>query len=186
MSAAITGTQLAELSSDNPRVKYRRAKMLVAAARQDPRRLSAHLPFFVKLLESENTILKWVAIDVLGALAAEASKNRVDQITRIFVQFLRGGRLITANHAIAGLANVALARPELREKITRALLRVEEYPFETGECHNIALGKVLDALAFLPGESKEGRRVVSFARRQLKNRRPATRKKAEKLLTRCA
>jgi hypothetical protein len=184
MRTPITGKQLAELSADNPRIKYRRAKMLVATARRDPGRLSPHIPFFVKLLQNENNILKWTAIDILGYSAAVMKKDRVERLLGTLAGFLRGGRLIAANHAISAASTIARTKPAFQERILRELLAVEGYSFETDECHNIALGKVLDAIhSSFSGEEWRGE-TDPFVRRQLGNNRPATRKRAERLMKR--
>jgi hypothetical protein len=186
MKTTITKKQLAELSSDNPRTKYRRAKSLVTVARKEPRRLSPHLGFFVKLLDSENNVLKWAAIDVIGSLASVVMKNRVDQFIEVLVDFLRGGKLIAANHAIAALSHVALAKPQYQDRITRELLNVQHYTYETEECHNIVLGKVVEALGSYSGRLNPNNEMLAFVRHQTENSRSATRKKAEKLLKRFA
>lgn len=186
MKTTITKKQLAELSSDNPRTKYRRAKNLVTVAQKEPRQLAPHLRFFVKLLDSENNILKWIAIDVIGYLASVFKKNRVEQFIEILVDFLRGGKLIAANHATAALSHVALAKPEYQDRITRELLNVQHYAYETEECHNIVLGKVVEAFGSYSGRLNHNNEMLAFVRRQTENSRSATRKKAEKLLKKFA
>jgi hypothetical protein len=182
MTSTITGRQLSELTSDNPRVKYRRAKSLVAIAHKDPGRLSPHATFFVRLLDNKNNILRWTAIDVIGGLAGVARRNRAEQFIEILVGALQDGKLIAANHAIAALADVARTRPHYNERVARELLDVEHYQYETEECRNIALGKVLEGLGTFSGTLKEKDEIRAFAARQTENGRPATRKKAEKLL----
>ena len=62
---------LADLSSNDPKIKYGCAKNLLVAAKENPAEIYPHLDFFVKLLDSENRILKWTAIDIIGYLASE-------------------------------------------------------------------------------------------------------------------
>jgi hypothetical protein len=90
--------------------------------------------------------------------------------------------LITANHAVNALTQIARSKPTYRGKITRQLLNVEKYAFETEECQNIVLGKVVQALGVLYGVKGARGEIEQFVRRQTRNSRPATRKKAEKLL----
>jgi hypothetical protein len=182
MKRTITKRELAELSSDSPRVKYGRAKSLVEVARKRPQRLYPHLGFFVRLLKTDNNILRWNAIDIIGLLSRVDDKHRIDKLLKELYRLLESGRLITANHAISALASIALAKPERQKRITEELLNIEHYTYETEECRNIALGKVVQALGLYSGEKNPGAHVIEFVKRQTNNPRPATRKKAEKFL----
>lgn len=172
------------LSSENPRIKYGAAKRLLATAKDDPARLYPEFDLFVELLDGNNRILRWIAIDIIGHLARVDGKKRVDGQLERLIGFLRGGELITANHAISALAAIAQARPEHRERIVGELLKVEGYGFATGECRNIAIGKVILALDTLFGQVEGKAPVLEFVRRQTRNRRNATRRKAEAFLRR--
>ncbi len=183
MRTTISKKALAELSSDNPRVKYRRAKSLVAIAKQDPRLLYPHLPFFAKLLRSENNIMTWTAIDILGYLTALARANRATRLLNLLSGFLRSGKLITANHSISALSHIAAAVPAHRQRAIQELLKVERYGYETDECHNIALGKVVQAFSSLEDSNRDAQ-ILEFVRHQTRNSRPATRKRAEEFLKR--
>jgi hypothetical protein len=127
--------------------------------------------------------LKWTAIDIIGCLTSAGKNNRVDRVLKSLSGFLRGGKLITANHAIGALARIALAKPGYRDRITVELLTVEHSSYETEECRNIALGKVIEALGLYCMAAGENKRVMNFVSRQTTNGRPATRKKAEKFLS---
>jgi hypothetical protein len=186
MKTTITKKELAELSSDNPKVKYRRAKSLVAVAKKNPCQLSLHFPFFVKLLNSKNNILKWIAIDIIGYLSSVVKKNRADRIIETLVGFLQGEKLIPASHAITALSHVALAKPEYQDRVTQELLNVEHYTYESEECLNIALGKVLEALESFSSRLNHKGEILAFINRQTTNNRSATRKKAEKFLKKFA
>lgn len=173
---------LGDLSSDDPKVKYGCAKNLLAIARTNPSVLYSKIGDFAELLDSENNIIKWTAIDVIGSLSRVDENRRIDALMARLIRFVNGGNLITANHAIAALANIALSKPEYRERITDELLKVEHYKYETSECHNIALGKVIMALGSYFDQPKARAEVVEFVRRQTKNTRNATKKKAENFL----
>jgi predicted GIY-YIG superfamily endonuclease len=166
-----------ELSSRDPAVKYGAARALLANARQDPTALRPYSDYFIQLLESDNSVLKWTAIDVVGCLAATSGTRIEAPLKRLFA-LVNSGKLITANHAISALAAIAVARPGYRPRITSELLKVEGYVYETEECRNIALGKVILGLGLYCGELRDRKRVVDFVRRQTHNSRSATGKKA--------
>lgn len=55
--------------SSNPKVKFKSAKILTLVSRNDPKKLYPKIDFFIDLMDSENSILKWNAIDVIANLA---------------------------------------------------------------------------------------------------------------------
>jgi hypothetical protein len=175
-----------ELMSKDPKVKYSRAKQLQAIARENPAELYPHLEFFVKLMDNENRILKWTAIDIIGALARVDNARTIDKLMSRLFGLLSAGNLITANHAIAALADIALAKPEHQAEITDELLKVEHYDYDTDECQNIAIGKVILAISRYFDRLDDKEAVIEFARRQTENTRNATRKKAEQFLRKYA
>jgi len=95
---------------------------------------------------------------------------------------LNTGNMITANHAINALTDIALAKPEYQAEITKELLKVEHYSYDTAECRNICIGKVILAIGKYFDDLKDKEATLDFVRRQTKNTRNATRKKAEQFL----
>jgi flagellar biosynthesis/type III secretory pathway ATPase len=177
-------TLFANLASKNPNIKYGSSKQLLEIAQLAPATLLAEFDQIVDLLDSENNILKWTAIEMIGNLAAVDRDEKIGQpIVDKFFQFLRGGKLITANHAVAALAKIALAKPVLRKRIIDELLKTSQYHYETTECDNIVAGKVIDAFGRMIDFVKDNERIRSFAEGQRGNTRPATRRRAEKFLT---
>ncbi len=166
------------LSSSDPAVKYGAAKELLTTARSNPSALLPHTHLFVGLLESDNSILKWTAIDVVGCLAGAGASPKVGAITERLCGLLNSGKLITANHAISALAAIARTRPRYRARITDELLKVRSYVYETDECRNIAIGKVILGLESYCDQLRDRRPVLDFVGQQAQNPRNATRKKA--------
>lgn len=178
MGTLVKKVDLGGLSSANPKVKYGTAKKILALAKENPAGLAGDRDFFLKLLDSENKILKWTAIDVLGALSTLSVPD--EALLARFFGFLISGELITANHAIAALGKITAAHTGLRNRILAELLKVEHYDYATTECRNIAIGKVLEALDV--EWVRNNKAAIAFVKRQTKNSRNTTRKKAEKLL----
>jgi len=136
----------ADLLSRDPAVKYGCARRLLGLAREDPAQLYPRLDFFIGLLEGENRILKWTAIDIVGELARVDTAGAIDGLVGRLSELLSAGNMITANHAIAALANIARAKPEHQVRITGELLKVEHYSYDTDECRNIAIGAAILAI----------------------------------------
>jgi hypothetical protein len=171
-----------ELSSKDPKVKYSASKALLATARSDPSSLYAQADYFVGLLDGDNDILKWTAIDIMGCLARVDTDKRVSALTDRLSSFLSAGKLITANHAISALSEFAVAYPDRRDSIAGELMNVEHCTYDTDECRNIALGKVIEALSPVFNALRDKKAVLEFAERQTHNTRNATAKKAHAFL----
>jgi hypothetical protein len=169
--------------SKSPRTKFGSAKALRIISEKNPNLLYSRMDLFIKLLGSENTILKWIAIDIVANLTA-ADTN--DDFNRTFVKFysyLYEGSLITAGHVVDGSGKIVLSKPELADRITEKLLKVEEIPLPTSECRNILIGKTINAFGMYFHKIENKDEIIAFVKRHLNNSRNATRKKAERFLT---
>ena len=182
MATSVQNINLADLSSRDPKTKYGSARDLLTIAKDSPSELYPHIDYFVELLNSENNILKWTAIDIIGSLSKVDEKGKIDKLMGKLFGLLNTGNMITANHAIVALTDIAVAKPEYQKEITSELLKVEHYSYDTDECRNIALGKVILAIGSYSDQLEDKKAVVEFVRRQTKNTRNATKKKAEQFL----
>ena len=182
MGNSVKEIDLADLQSNSAQVKYCCAKNLIAIAKENPARIYPHIDTFVKLLDGDNNVLKWTAIIIIGNLARVDKEKKVDRIIGKLVGFLNAGKLITANNATMALAGIAIAKPRYQKQITEELLKVEHYEYDTDECRNIAIGKVIEAIGLYSSQLKDKKAVIAFTQRQTKNTRNATKKKAERFL----
>ncbi len=72
----ITKTDLDKLKSQNPKIKYGFAKELVKIASEKPGLLYEHFDYWTELMTSDNNILKWSAIDIIGYISAVDKDNK--------------------------------------------------------------------------------------------------------------
>lgn len=172
------------LSADTARVKYGCAKALGLVSEARPDVLYPQFDIFVSLLDHENKILQWHAIFVLSHLARADTKNRFAAVFEKYFSPIQGPVMITAANLIQGGARIAAARPELADRIAAEVLKVGKARYRTAECRNVAIGHAILALGEVFDLLQNPAAVVRFVRKQLENPRPATRKKAEKFLTR--
>lgn len=171
-----------DLSAKDPQVKYGFAKYLRAVAKAEPAWLYPHFDFFVKLLDQDNKIFRWIAIDIIGLLAKVDKQNKVNKQIPTLFDLLKAGNLISASHTMNALATIVTAKPQYIDQVTKELLKVEDYDFDTDECWDIAQGKVIMAIGSYADRLKDKKAVVNYAKRQTKNNRNATKKKAEQFL----
>lgn len=170
------------ITSKNPRVRFNSIKILRIVSEKDPQKLYPKIDFFVDLLDSENNIFKWNAIDVIANLTSVDSKKRFDVIFKRFYDLLLDESMVTAGHVIDSSGKIARAKPYLQDRITRELLKVEGIRYKTSECRNILLGKVITSFSQYVDQIGNKEEMISLVRRQLDNSRRATKAKAEKFL----
>jgi hypothetical protein len=90
--------------------------------------------------------------------------------------------MITAANIIQAGARIAQANWRLAERIAAEVLKVARARYRTPECRNIAIGHAILALGNILPLLPDPELVAQFVRKQTKNARPATRKKAQLFL----
>ncbi len=172
------------LGAREPRIKYGSSKVLRLVSERAPALLLPRFDLLAGFLASENTLMKWNAILMIGNLAPVDKDGRIEGILDAFFAPIPGPVMITAANTIVAAARIAAARPDLADRIAGEILKVETATYKTAECREVAAGHALQALdRFFPGLKVKGR-VLRFAGRQLASPRAATRKKAERFLRR--
>jgi hypothetical protein len=131
-------------------------------------------------LDNPNNVLKWNAILTLANLAPVDREGKLDGLLDRYLAPIAGPVMITAANTIKGAAIIAQSKPNLAQHIAAAIMCAEHGKYATPECRNVAIGHALQALSAMKAT---GREVRSFAARHLDNPRPATAKKAARLLT---
>ena len=170
------------LHSKKASIRYGCGKVLRIISEQYPEALYPSIDFFIKLLDSDNNIMKWEGIIVIGNLACVDKGKKIDAILTRYLKPIQGPVMITAANVIGGAARIAAAKPHLAEKIATEILKVEHAEYATAECRNVALGHALDAFEVFFVNIKNKQPVIDLVTKQLDNTRSGTRKKAEKLL----
>jgi hypothetical protein len=110
------------------------------------------------------------------------SEKKFEKIFKKYFSSISGPVMITAANVIKSASKIALAKPELTERITMEILKVEKAKYETEECRNVAIGHSIESFAKFFDQIKDKQLVVIFVNKQTKNTRNAVRKKAEKFL----
>ena len=172
------------LDAKEARIKYGCAKILRIVSDTRPELLYPRFDFFADLLDSDNKIMQWQAIYVIANLARVDSRNKFDKVFDKYFAPIPGPVMITAANVIKAAAKIARARPEMTGRIAAELLKVDRARYQTAECRNIALGHAIESFDQLFDQLEDKEPVIKLVRKQLKNARNATRKKAEKFLAR--
>jgi len=173
---------LNDFFSKTARIKYAGTKKAIAISKDNPGELYPDFDFFVELLNNENQIIKWTAIQVIGNLSKVDEKKKIDKLLPRLIDFLNCGKMVTANNTILALSEIALNKPEYQKMIFKEFLKIEHYNYDTLECRNVALGKVISALGKFKDEIKDQKDILEFLERQTNNTRASVKKRAMKLL----
>jgi len=171
-----------KLKSTDPKIKYGFAKELLKIGAESPQQLYTHFDYLLTLLDEKNNIIKWTGIDLMGYLSSVDQGNKIDGCIQSLIKLLHGGHLITCNHATFALGLIAQNKPQFKNQIFKELLLVDQDFFDTNECKNIAIGKVLEVLKSLISDIMNNKEVIDFINRATENSRNATKKKAILLL----
>ena len=166
------------LRSDKARIKYGCDKVLRMLSEKDPEILYPKIDFFARQLDGNDTFFKWSAIRIIANLAAVDSKNKIERMFGKYFAPVPGPVMITAANVIGGAAEIALAKPKLTGRISSELLKVEKARYRTDECRNVAIGHAIRSFDRFFVQVKNKKPVITFIKRQLKNTRNATRKRA--------
>lgn len=172
----------AAVTSREKRVKNASGLTLRIISEESPERVYPRLEVFAGLLDGDDNILKWLAADIIGNVASvDVGEELNERLIATLLRLTTDDTMVTAAHAVEALGAVAACKPQFREKITSALLKVdaiERHP----ECRNILIGKAIEALSGYVGQIQNPESVVQFVRRHSDNARNSTRKRAEKFL----
>jgi hypothetical protein len=170
------------MSARQASIKYGCSKVLRIISQKKPEVLYPRFDFFVQFLDSDNTFLKCDAIFILANLAAVDSANTFEAIFDRYFAPISGPVLIIATNVIGGAAKIALAKPELTDKIVDALLKVEDAEYQTAECRNVALGQAIASFEQFFEQIGDKERVRQLIKKQLTNTRKSTAQQAAQFL----
>lgn len=168
-------------------LRYGYEKVLRAVSEERPDLVYPFFDVFVELLDCENSFLKWGAILTIGNLAAHDPDRRIEEIFKKYYAPITGPAMVTAANIIGSSAKIAAAKPELTQKITREILKVDKARYEqrgvvSPECRNVVLGQAIDTFDEFYDRIENKSAVIKLVRRQLDNTRKKVVKKAERFL----
>lgn len=175
---------IAGLDESKATIKYGCDKVLRYLAAHSPEVLYPHFDEFAANLNSDKTILKWGAIEIISYLAQVDSDRKFDPIFEQYFAPIKGPVLITAANLIKAARRIASARPDLADRIAAKLLAVETARYKTAECRQIALCEAVRTFDDILPLVSDKAAVVAFVRKRRKSRRHSTKQAADKFLHR--
>ena len=170
------------LSSKKPGIRYGCSRILNRVSETRPEMVYPRFDLFANLLAGENNIFKWDTIFTIANLAARDPENKFEAVFDLYFSPIPGPVLITAVNTIKTAAGIALARPDLTQRIVQELLKVEKATYQTEECRNVALGEAIETFSRLFEQLEDKQPVLAFVTKQVSNTRVSTGKKAGEFL----
>jgi hypothetical protein len=169
------------LTSDSPQIKYKCGKALRILSEDNPKILYPKWNEIAKLLKSDNTFMRAIGIQIISNLTRVDANNKFEGVFDDFYGLLNDPSMICATN-VAGLSGrIALAKPKLQTRITNKLVAIDK-THHGQECKNIIKGKAILSFGEYFDDVKNKKKIIEFVKKETKNRRAATRKKAEAFL----
>ena len=187
---------LVDISIENPKIlnqllknlevkddtlRYNSHKVLLIISQDAPEFLYPQWDFFAELLKSKNNFHKVIGIQILANLVKVDIENKFEGICDIYCSLIDAKSVMTASHLAANLGKIAKVKADLRKKITKILLDIDQTHHESGR-KDLIRASVIESFNEYFNEIKNKEEVINFVETQLNSKSPKTRKAAEKFL----
>ena len=166
--------------SKNDTIRFNSHEVLLLLSEEHPTVLHSSWDFLEDLLDSDNNYHKFIALNLIANLTKIDTANRFERMFDKYYSILDGERTMAAAHVAAKSGKIARAKPHLQAEITNRLLNIDKT--HRGKQKELLKGHAIEALSEYFEEAEDKKRIIEFARQQLKSESPRTRKAAEKFL----
>jgi hypothetical protein len=175
------------ITTDKTSIKFFCTKVIRLTSEQHPDIVFPHFDAIAKLIESNNSFIKWDAIATISNLVCVDSMGKYDLIHKEYFDFIKDPRMITAATVVGNAWKIVMHKPHFESDITKRLLSVPDILYyskgnPSPECNNVMCGHVIDCFDKYYSASKSKDEICNFVRQQLGNTRKQVAKKAESFL----
>ena len=173
------------MSSTKAAIRYGCGKVLMQLSEEIPEKLHPYLDKFIGFLDSSYRIIIWQAMAIIANLTTVDKDNKFDEIFDKYYSFLDDPYMVTVANLIGHSGKIALAKPNLINRITNKLLKVENIkttPHLTDECKKVITEKAILSFGMFFEHVEKKNEVISFVKKQLNSSRKTLRTKAEDFL----
>ena len=170
-------------ASPKATVRYSCGSVLMDLSAKYPEKLYPYMDSFFALLDSKYRILCWNAMFTIANLASVDTNQKFEASFDKYYSLLGSGYMVTVANLAVASGKIAVAKPQLANKIAKELLKVESLavtPHLTEECKLVIAEHAIESfsLFFDKLEQKTQRAVYGFVERQLGSSRQSLRKQA--------
>jgi hypothetical protein len=156
-------------------------KTLLKMAEEQPETLLPYWDRLAALLHCGNGSTQYITVHLLAPLTRTDREGRFEALLDDFFSLLDDESVMVASHTAAVAGKIALARPELQERITKKLLGISQTHFDA-ERKGLVAGAAIDSFEEYFSQSSNQDEIASFVRRQLNSASPKARKLAAAFL----
>lgn len=176
---------LVDVIKTNPKsIKFGCEKILRLVSEKEPELIYPYFDFFVQLIDSPNSFLKWGAIMTVANLVKIDTQNKFEEIFERYFRLINEPAMVTAANTIGHSWKIALAKPYLTDTIVERILKLENTSYihkgeVSPECKNIVRGVAIQTFGKIIPLTNKKEEIIGFVEKQLNNKRPKVRKQAE-------
>jgi hypothetical protein len=176
---------LQEVLSKKESARHTSFKALLSISEERPEVLYPKWDFFAGLIGSKNTSFKYIAIYIMANLTKIDRENRFEKIFDKYYGLLDDDSVIPAAHLAGNSGKIALAKPQLQNRITNKLLNIDKTHHAPGR-KELIKGYAIEAFGEYFAEAKDKKAILEFVEKQLKSKSPRTKKTAQQFLEKAA
>jgi hypothetical protein len=168
-------------SSQDP-IRYNSFKVILLISENHPKTLYSKWALFEKMLDSENSYFKDIAIQIIANLIKIDTKNRFERLFDKYFDELSSEKTMTAAHVASNAGKIARAKPGLQSVITDKLVNLDM--IYKGKQIDLVKGYAIEAFSQYFGETnvKDKDRILEFVRKEQTSRSPRIKKLAIEFL----
>jgi len=164
---------LDNLKTKNETVRYNCSKVLNFISEENPEVLYPRWDAFVELLTSDHTYWKLSVIPLLANLVRIDIEDKFDRIFDKYFSLLNDKSMIPAVWIAANSGKIAKAKPELQTRITNKLLTIDQTHHHP-ERRDLIKGSAIESFDEYFEETKDQKKILEFAKKQLNCKSPKT------------
>jgi hypothetical protein len=171
------------INTDKSTVKFSCTKLIRMVSEKKPELVYGYFDYFSKLLDYDNSFIKWDAITILSNLVQVDGDNKFNAVFDKYFGLIDSPQMITAANVVGNAWKIAVEKPELENEITKRILNVPKVVYfnkgnPSPECNNVICGHALDSFEKYFYMSKNKEKILGFAEKQVNNTRRQVSKKA--------
>jgi hypothetical protein len=178
---AILADLLEGVLAKKEKIRFNCFRVLLFISEKHPRVLYTQWDFFMRLLHSDNTYLKYIAIYIIANLTLDDPEGKFERVFNRYYALLDDKSMIPASHVAANSTKIAEAKPHLQTRIVNRLLSVDKTHHKP-ERKDLIKSYVIEAFAELIKGASNKKKMIEFVKEQLEAKSPKTRKKAKEFL----
>ena len=173
------------MSADKAAIRYGCGKILMDLSEETPEKLYPYMDSLIEHLDSNYRIITWQAMAIIANLTRVDSENKFDKVFDKYYSFLDNEYMVTVANVVGHSGKIALAKPNLVNRITDKLLKVENIkttPHLTDECKKVITEQAIISFRMFFNEIENKDEVISFVKKHLNSTRKTLKTKAEDFL----